>query len=144
MHAIGHVSQIWSDLLKKRGGHHGINENRNKEGKIILCKWTNTSLVDNNGDVVGVASIAEDITEKKQFEQKIEYLAYYDELTGLPNRTLFKNRIEHEFRKAKRNNRLVGIVFIDIDFFKHVNDTLSRGYPFAIDCIPIERSFPGK
>lgn len=144
MHAIGHVSQIWSDLLKKRGGHHSINENLTKEGKIIICKWTNTSLVDNNGDVVGVASIAEDITEKKQFEQKIEYLAYYDELTGLPNRTLFKNRIEHEFRKAKRNNRLVGIVFIDIDFFKHVNDTLSRGYPFAIDCIPIERSFPGK
>lgn len=124
--SIGHVSHVWDDLLGNQGGQHGINENRNKEGKIILCEWTNTTLVDITGEIVGVASIAEDITEKKQFEQKIEYLAYYDELTGLPNRALFKNRIEHELRKAKRDHAFVGIVFIDIDFFKHVNETLGH------------------
>lgn len=124
---IEHTSKIWSNLLAANGGNFSTNENRTKDGNIILCKWYNSPLIDENGSVIGVASVAEDVTEKKQFEQKLQYLAYYDELTGLPNRALFKDRLEIESRRADRNHTIVGIVFLDIDFFKTVNDTLGHG-----------------
>lgn len=121
------TTNIWSALLGGNGGEYSLNENQTKEGKIIICEWHNTRLIDENNQIVGIASIAEDVTEKKEFEQKLEYLAYYDALTGLPNRALFKDRIETECRRADRNQNIVGIVFMDIDFFKTVNDTLGHG-----------------
>ncbi|WP_294870277.1 GGDEF domain-containing protein, partial [Sulfuricurvum sp. RIFCSPLOWO2_12_FULL_43_24] len=121
------ASKIWSALLSGNGGEYSLNENQTKERKIILCEWHNTRLVDENNQIVGIASVAEDVTEKKQFEQKIEYLAYYDELTGLPNRALFKNHLETECHRADRSHNIVGIVFMDLDFFKTVNDTLGHG-----------------
>lgn len=124
---IEQTSKIWSNLLAVNGGNFSTNENRTKEGNVILCEWFNSPLIDENGSVIGIASVAEDVTEKKQFEQKLQYLAYYDELTGLPNRALFKDRLENESRRADRNHTMVGIVFMDIDFFKTVNDTLGHG-----------------
>jgi diguanylate cyclase (GGDEF)-like protein/PAS domain S-box-containing protein len=124
---IEQTSKIWSDLLGANGGNRSTNENQTKEGKIILCEWYNSPLFDENNQVIGIASVAEDVTEKKQFEQKLQYLAYYDELTGLPNRALFKDRMETESRRADRNHAMVGVVFIDVDFFKTVNDTLGHG-----------------
>lgn len=126
-HVIEQTSKIWSDLLFANGGNRSTNENQTKEGRIILCEWYNSPLIDENNQVIGIASVAEDITQKKQFEQKLQYLAYYDELTGLPNRALFKDRLENESRRADRNHTIVSIVFIDIDFFKTVNDTLGHG-----------------
>lgn len=121
------TTKIWSALLEGKGGEYSLNENQTKEKKIVLCEWHNTRLVDENNQIVGIASVAEDVTEKRQFEEKLEYLAYYDNLTGLPNRTLFKERLHLESRRADRNNTLVGVVFMDIDFFKTVNDTLGHG-----------------
>jgi len=126
-HVIEQTSKIWSNLLATNGGNRSTNENQTKDGKIILCEWYNSPLIDENNQVIGIASVAEDITEKKQFEQKLQYLAYYDELTGLPNRALFKDRMDNESRRADRNHAMVGVVFIDIDFFKTVNDTLGHG-----------------
>jgi len=121
------ASKIWSALLSGNGGEYSLNENQTKERKIILCEWHNTRLVDENNQIVGIASVAEDVTEKKQFEQKIEYLAYYDELTGLPNRAQFKNHLEMECHRANRSHNMIGIVYMDLDFFKTVNDTLGHG-----------------
>lgn len=126
-HVIEQTSKIWSNLLAANGGNRSTNENRTKDGRIILCEWYNSPLSDENNQIIGIASVAEDITEKKQFEQKLQYLAYYDELTGLPNRALFKDRLENESRRSDRNHTIVGVVFIDIDFFKTVNDTLGHG-----------------
>lgn len=126
-HILAQTSKIWSDLLSANGGYRSTNENQTKEGRLILCEWYNSPLIDENNQVIGIASVAEDVTEKKQFEQKLQYLAYYDEMTGLPNRALFKDRMENESRRADRNHAMVGVVFIDIDFFKTVNDTLGHG-----------------
>jgi len=123
----GLSSKVWADLVATKEGNRSTNENQTKDGRIISCEWYNTPLVDENGEMIGIASVASDVTEKKLFEQKLEYLAYYDELTGLPNRTLFKDRLEIENRRANRNNTITGIVFMDIDFFKTVNDTLGHG-----------------
>ena len=121
------ASKVWSSLLAGSGGEYSLNENLTKERRTILCEWHNTRLIDENNHIVGIASVAEDVTEKKQFEQKLEYLAYYDELTGLPNRRLFKDRLELASHMADRNQNIVGIVFMDLDFFKTVNDTLGHG-----------------
>jgi len=121
-----HVSEIWADILSGEGGYRSTNKNVTKEGNVILCEWYNTPLVNDIGQVIGVASIAEDVTENKRTEQKITYMAYYDALTGLPNRTLFKEHLKQSCRTADRNKHFVAVLFMDIDHFKDINDTLGH------------------
>lgn len=70
-----------------------------------------------------VICVFRDITAKKKAEDKILFLANYDTLTGLPNRTLFREHLKHAVVQARRNNQLVGLMFVDLDRFKPVNDT---------------------
>ncbi|MBY0576717.1 MAG: diguanylate cyclase [Gallionellaceae bacterium] len=70
--------------------------------------------------------ITRDITERKLTEQKIAHLAHHDYLTGLPNRVLFLNNLEHSIGLAKRNNYKLSVLFLDLDGFKKVNDTLGH------------------
>jgi diguanylate cyclase (GGDEF)-like protein/PAS domain S-box-containing protein len=67
-----------------------------------------------------------DISDRIKDQEKLTYLAKYDELTDLPNRNLFRDRLLHAMKMAKRNNRLVGLMFIDVDNFKTINDTLGH------------------
>ena len=68
----------------------------------------------------------EDITERKKYEEKIQQMAFHDSLTGLPNRKLFSDRLGIVLAQAKRNKKKVGIVMLDLDNFKDVNDTLGH------------------
>jgi diguanylate cyclase (GGDEF)-like protein/PAS domain S-box-containing protein len=67
-----------------------------------------------------------DITEKKKTDDTLNYLAYYDSLTGLPNRSLFVDRLEQAMKIADRNEQLVAVLFVDLDQFKNVNDSLGH------------------
>ncbi|MCJ7765508.1 MAG: PAS domain S-box protein, partial [Thiovulaceae bacterium] len=120
------VSKIWGALLSKEGGKRSTNKNVTKKGNIITCEWYNTPLVNKEGQVIGVASMAEDVTEQKRSEERITYMAYYDALTGLPNRTLFKDRLEQNCRTADRYKHFVGVLFMGMDQFKGINDTLGH------------------
>ncbi|HBG07815.1 MAG: diguanylate cyclase [Geobacteraceae bacterium GWC2_58_44] len=84
-------------------------------------------VVDRDGRAVRVAGTLQDITERKQTEEKIRNLAFYDSLTGLPNRVLFKENLEHALAHAKRRGRRVGTLFLDLDRFKWINDTMGHG-----------------
>ncbi len=66
-----HVNDVWRELLLRRGGEHSTNVNITKEGRLILCEWYSTPLADDDGNVVAVGSLAEDITERKRAEAKL-------------------------------------------------------------------------
>lgn len=70
--------------------------------------------------------ILRDITEQKRVEEHIQYLAQYDQLTKLPNRSLFNDRFQHSIDRAQRNKKKVGLMFLDLDGFKDVNDSLGH------------------
>lgn len=82
--------------------------------------------VRDDDEVVRVAGIAEDVTERRQLQEALEHRALHDQLTGLPNRTLFNDRLTHALQRAERGEELAAVLFLDLDGFKSVND--SRGH----------------
>jgi diguanylate cyclase (GGDEF)-like protein/PAS domain S-box-containing protein len=120
------VDAVWSELLNNTGGNRSRNENITNDGRTILCEWYNTPLTDNEGKVIGVASLVDDVTERTKSEETIWKQANYDALTGLSNRNMFHDRLGEEMRKADRDGRPLALLLIDLDEFKEVNDTLGH------------------
>ncbi|MCW9047809.1 MAG: EAL domain-containing protein [Gammaproteobacteria bacterium] len=73
-----------------------------------------------------VIALVRDVTERKVAEEQIAFLAYHDSLTALPNSRLFKDRLEHAISQAERNNKILAIMFLDLDRFKLINDTMGH------------------
>jgi diguanylate cyclase (GGDEF)-like protein/PAS domain S-box-containing protein len=73
-----------------------------------------------------ILALSHDITERKRAEEQITHLAYHDALTGLPNRTLFKDRLTQCLARARRQDRPLAVLFLDLDHFKFINDTLGH------------------
>ena len=74
----------------------------------------------------GLSVYFRDVTDRKRTEERLSYLAQYDQLTGLPNRTLFRDRLEQAVARARRDGQLVGVLFLDLDRFKDINDNLGH------------------
>ncbi len=92
-------------------------------------KWFSTSKVplrNDHGQIVGIVGVSRDITDRKHAEDKLHFMALHDALTGLPNRTLLVDRIEQNILEAKRSGGQLTTLFIDLDNFKIVNDSLGH------------------
>lgn len=87
---------------------------------------------DANGNVYRIAGIGADVTHRKEAEAKLVYLAHYDGLTGLPNRVLFLDRLQQTLAQAGRRGKLAAVMFLDLDRFKVVNDTLGHAVGDAL------------
>ena len=99
-------------------------EAQNKGGKTIPILLSISTFKYENDHYF--TAIIQDISERVMFEKRLARLAYYDSLTGLPNRRLFHDRLGQAMEHAHRNGKLVGILFLDLDHFKDINDTLGH------------------
>ena len=99
---------------------------KRKDGTVFTGLLNATAVYDSDGNYKMSRSTIFDITERKLAEAKMIELAYYDTLTGLPNRTLFYDRLAQEIKKAHRAGLKMAVLYIDLDKFKEVNDTLGH------------------
>jgi len=95
-------------------------------GPVRVLHAQGEAVYDEHGRATRVMGTLQDITERTAAENRIRFLAYYDSLTNLPNRVLFTERLRHMLGTARRRNQLVATVFVDLDNFKSVNDTMGH------------------
>ena len=116
---------MW-ESLKHTGHWRGEIWNRHKNGQVFPVLQTISVVQDESGGVTGYVSMFSDITHIKQTEARLEKLAYHDALTGLPNRLLFDQRLEHAMQQAARHGERLAVLYFDLDRFKQLNDTLGH------------------
>ena len=97
-----------------------------KNGRSYMVELVVTPLRNDRGDVTHFVAIHQDITVRKEAEARIFHLAHHDPLTDLPNRTMFYDRLKQALGQAKRHDRIVGVLFSDLDRFKPINDSLGH------------------
>lgn len=124
-HDAAFYSKMW-DHIQDHGCWSGEVWNRRKDGSIFP-EWLSIVVIkDESGAVREYVSVFSDITERKRDEEQIRQQAYYDALTGLPNRSLLFDRLAQSTIAARREGWLSALLFIDLDRFKEVNDTLGH------------------
>jgi diguanylate cyclase (GGDEF)-like protein/PAS domain S-box-containing protein len=94
-----------------------------RDGSEVHVSLSVSPILDATGEVIGAAEIGRDITARKQVDRRVAYLAYHDDLTGLPNRLMFAEHLDLALARAQRHGREVAVLYVDLDGFKHVNDT---------------------
>ena len=104
----------------------GLTRNHRSNGDTIWCEWYHSALLDDQGQIVSILSFVQDVSSRIRAEERLQYLATRDALTGLPNRLLLHERLTQAIAQAKRSGHRVGVLFIDLDRFKNVNDTLGH------------------
>jgi diguanylate cyclase (GGDEF)-like protein/PAS domain S-box-containing protein len=116
---------MW-EAIATQGRWQGEVWNRRKDGSLYPELLSIIRVFDKKGEVSHYIGISSDITQHKAAQERIQRLAHFDPLTGLPNRALLNDRISHEFSVAQRHHTQVVVMFVDLDHFKNVNDTLGH------------------
>jgi diguanylate cyclase (GGDEF)-like protein/PAS domain S-box-containing protein len=124
-----HNSAFYDGLwhaMRTTGAWQGEIWNRRKNGEIFPCWMSIATVYDSDGEIANYVSVFSDISRIKESEHQLRHLAHYDPLTNLPNRVLFRLRLEHTLDQARRRGSRFALLFIDLDRFKQVNDALGH------------------
>lgn len=117
--------RMWQSIMTQ-GYWRGEIWNKRKNNEIYPELLTITAIRDQDGNVRNFTGLFSDITQQKRNEERIRKLAYFDELTGLPNRRMFNDRLQMAISNARRHNHTLALLFIDVDLFKRINDNLGH------------------
>jgi diguanylate cyclase (GGDEF)-like protein/PAS domain S-box-containing protein len=124
-HDQGFYQQLW-DALKRGEDFRDVFTNRTRDGRTLYIDETISPVVDASGELTHFIATGRDISERFRLEERLRELAYYDPVTGLPNRSHFEEHLELALPTAQRNGQFLAVIFIDLDRFKYVNDTLGH------------------
>jgi len=116
---------MWANL-RETGQWQGELWNRRKNGELYLCRMTVSPVLDAQQKVCRYVALITDISQQRRSEEKLAHLAHYDPLTDLPNRLLLQSRLEHSLSQAKRGQRRVAVLFVNLDRFQTINDSLGH------------------
>lgn len=137
-----HDKTFYEDMrnaLTYQGAWQGEIWNKRKNGDSYP-EWLSIKCVyDENNSVINYVAVFSDISELKKTQEKIEHLSHYDSLSGLPNRFYFQSRLSHALELAKRNQSKLAVMYIDLDHFKNINDSLGHSIGDEVLIIISER-----
>ncbi|PCJ30088.1 MAG: hypothetical protein COA99_18650 [Moraxellaceae bacterium] len=119
-------TKIYRSCRTGKKHHSDVGVFKTKSGKMIPVEYTATPVSISEGEFSDVVLIFKDITERKKIEDQLNYMAQYDSLTGLGNRNLFADAIESSILRAEHSKNTFALLFIDLDRFKQVNDSLGH------------------
>ncbi|MEP1214103.1 MAG: EAL domain-containing protein [Marinobacter sp.] len=128
-HAHRENRQLWQSIrlqVQRVGVWQGEINSVRKNGERFWEQLIVTPIKNSKGEATGYLILGEDISIRKRYEQQLLRQANYDILTGLPNRMLALDRLKLALAQARRESSLVGVMFLDLDNFKHINDTLGH------------------
>jgi len=130
--------RMWKTILEG-GVFSDVIINRRKDGSTYHEEKTITPQKNSQGVITHFISTGKDITERMESQQKLHHLAHHDALSGLPNRILFQDRLHQAMSRTAWHERHIGILFIDLDRFKRINDTLGHDVGDQLLCEAAER-----
>lgn len=129
--------EMWA-RLQKTGQWQGEVWNRRKDG-VLFPEWLSLSMVKEGGQIKNYIATLSDISQRKANEKRLRYLAEYDSLTDLPNRRLLADRVEQAVHLARHNQTYLALLFVDLDRFKNVNDSLGHEVGDRLLCAVAKR-----
>lgn len=124
-HGPEFFQSLWASL-HLTGQWQGEIWNRRKNGELYLCQMTMSSVQNEQKRACRYVALMTDISQLRRSEEQLAHLAHYDPLTGLPNRLLLQSRLEHSLSQAKRAPRRIAVLFVNLDRFQTINDSLGH------------------